>query len=107
MPPKPNKTDEFLKAMQQGEVEEPAPPAPPPEAPASIHPLPVRPPKPVKGKAPSRASLKHFGGYVGDETLEKTALLRVRLKKDNSQLIEQAIDDLFRKHTAKRAFGDA
>jgi hypothetical protein len=57
--------------------------------------------------APSRAGKKHFGGYLGDDTLEKIALLRVRLKKDNSELIEFAIEELFRKHNAKRAFGDA
>ena len=50
---------------------------------------------------------KHFGGYLGDDTLQKIALLRVRLKKDNSELIEFAIEELFRKHNAKRAFGDA
>ena len=51
--------------------------------------------------------LKHFGGYLDDDTLEKIALLRVRLKKDNSELIKYAIDELHRKHNAKRAFGDA
>ena len=80
---------------------------PPPEAPASIHALPVQRGKPMKAKAPSRASLKHFGGYVGDDTLEKIALLRVRLKKSNSELMELAIEELHRKHNAKRAFGDA
>ncbi len=62
-------------------------------------------PKPVV--APSRATLKHFGGYLDDDTLEKIALLRIRLKLDNSRLIKQAIEDLYRKHSAKRAFGDA
>ncbi len=37
----------------------------------------------------------------GAITLEKIALLRVRLKKDNSELIEFAIEELFRKHNAK------
>ncbi len=60
--------------------------------------------KPAK---PSRAELKHFGGYLDDDTLEKIALLRVRLKKDNSELIKHAIDELYSKHSAKRAFGDA
>jgi len=103
---KPSGTDEFLRAMQPQPADLPEPPAsaaPPPEVPASIHALPVQRGKPMKAKAPSRASLKHFGGYVGDETLEKIALLRIRLKKDNSQLIELAIDDLYRKHAAKRA----
>jgi hypothetical protein len=55
----------------------------------------------------SRAGLKHFGGYLDDATLEKIALLRVRLKKDNSELIKLAIDELYAKNHAKRAFGDA
>lgn len=59
--------------------------------------------KPAK---PSRAELKHFGGYLEDDTLEKIALLRVRLKKDNSELIKFAIEELHRKINAKRAFGD-
>ncbi len=120
MSAKPNKTAEFLKAMQQTDAAEqsdaaesppalPAPPAPEPaETSASLHALPA--PRAIKSnkvKATSRASLKHFGGYLNDESLEKIALLRVRLKKDNSELIELAIDDLYRKHAAKRAFGDA
>ncbi len=63
--------------------------------------------KKAAAKPPPRAGLKHFGGYLDDETLEKIAVLRVRLKKDNSELIKLAIDDLHRKHNAKRAFGDA
>ena len=58
-------------------------------------------------KPPSRAGLKHFGGYLDDETLEKIALLRIRLKRDNSELIKLAIEDLYSRHNAKRAFGDA
>ena len=110
----------FLAAMQGSPAEpedrpvmarpaivspQPAATTPPPDA---------EPPKPVRessrraGKAkPSRAQLKHFGGYLDDDTLEKIALLRVRLKKDNSELIKVAIDELHRKHNAKRAFGDA
>ena len=56
---------------------------------------------------PRRAELKHFGGYLDDDTLEKIALLRIRLKKDNSELIRFAIEELHRKHNAKRAFGDS
>lgn len=107
MSAKPNKTADFLKAMQQSEEVEPPAPAPAAEAPVSLRAVPTADAKPKPAKAPSRASLKHFGGYLGDDTLEKIALLRVRLKKDNSQLIELAIEDLYRKHNAKRAFGDA
>lgn len=62
-------------------------------------------PKPPRAKkvAKPRADLKHFGGYLDDDTLEKIALLRVRLKKDNSDLIKLAIDELHAKHKAKRA----
>jgi hypothetical protein len=54
----------------------------------------------------SRAGLKHFGAYLDDATLEKIALLRVRLKLDNSALTKRAIDELHAKHMARRAHGD-
>lgn len=60
-----------------------------------------------KAAAPSRAGLKHIGGYLNDETVEKVAALRARLKLDNSQLIMRAVDNLYSKQAAKRAFGDA
>ena len=63
--------------------------------------------KPARKTKPSRAELQHFGGYLDDDTLEKIALLRIRLKMDNSALIKHAIEELHRKHNAKRAFGDA
>ena len=108
----------FLAAMQGGQLEQEDPPAraaapavaatQEPETAAetpAAKPVQARAPR---GKAkPSRAQLKHFGGYLDDETLEKIALLRVRLKKDNSELIKFAIDELHKKHNAKRAFGDA
>lgn len=74
-----------------------------------VHRLPTPSPRPKRaGRAakPSRSELKHFGGYLEDDTLEKIALLRVRLKKDNSELIKFAIEELHRKVNAKRAFGD-
>ena len=54
-----------------------------------------------------RIRKKHIGGYLSQATVEKVALLRARLGKDNSQLLELAIDDLYRKHDAQRAYGDA
>lgn len=81
-----------------------------PQPSAEVHALP--PPTPMRTKKaaakakPRRAELKHFGGYLDDDTLEKIALLRIRLKKDNSELITFAIEELHRKHNAKRAFGD-
>jgi hypothetical protein len=91
---KPTRAAEFLAAMQTGE---PTPPAM----------APLRETAGATTRPASRAGLKHFGGYLDDDTLEKIALLRHRLKKDNSALIKLAIDDLFRKHQAKQAFGDA
>jgi hypothetical protein len=38
--------------------------------------------------------------------VEKFAILRARLGLDNSELIKLAIDELYKKHEAKRAFGD-
>ena len=106
---RPNKTADFLKAMQQGLGDEAVI-----QGPADVPPVlraekatPAPAAKAARAGAPSRAGKKHFGGYLGDDTLEKIALLRVRLKKDNSELIEFAIEELFRKHNAKRAFGDA
>ena len=88
-----------------------APAEPPkPQQEAELHMLP--PPAPTRTRKaaakarPRRAELKHFGGYLDDDTLEKIALLRIRLKKDNSELITFAIEELHRKHNAKRAFGD-
>jgi hypothetical protein len=107
MSAKPNKTADFLRAMQQSEAGEPPVPASAAEAPVSLRAVPTAATKPKPAKPPSRASLKHFGGYLEDDTLEKIALLRIRLKVDNSQLIKLAVDDLYRKHNAKRAFGDA
>jgi hypothetical protein len=105
MSKKPN-AQEFLRAMQGAqEVETSAPTAPIVEA-AEVQEL-RKPTRAVtRARKPSRTQLKHFGGYLEEETLEKIALLRVRLKKDNSELIKMAIDDLHRKHSAKRAFGD-
>lgn len=112
MSAKPNKTADFLKAMQQGEpAAETATLPSAGGAPVVLHPPPASRPSPrgrtSKAGPPTRAGKKHFGGYLGDDTLEKIALLRVRLKKDNSELIEFAIEELYRKHNAKRAFGDA
>jgi hypothetical protein len=59
----------------------------------------------VKAKRPvsTRTGLKHIGGYLDRETVEKVAILSARLGLDNSELIKLAVDDLHRKHLAKRA----
>jgi hypothetical protein len=54
-----------------------------------------------------QAGRKHIGGYFDRDMVEKVALLRARLSLDNSALIKLAIEDLYRKHEAKRVFGDA
>ena len=74
--------------------------AKPPSQPRPRQPKPKKPP-------PTRVGLKHIGGYFEAETVEKVAILRARLRLDNSQLIKLAVDELHSKHMAKRAFGDA
>ena len=115
------KTADFLKAMQTTVDEPPAAPAPQPAAASAATPampiVPAAAPKPANSQAKRKASrakvttardgLKHFGGYLDDETMEKIALLRIRLKLDNSELIARAIDELAKKHSAARKFGDA
>ncbi|HXQ25982.1 MAG TPA: hypothetical protein VN822_06215 [Candidatus Acidoferrales bacterium] len=93
---KPNKAADFLQNMR---LTAQAPPTPVAQPEQGV-------PK-AKKQAPTRAGLKHIGGYFGLETVEKVALLRARLGLDNSELIKLAIDELHRKHLAKRAFGDA
>jgi len=89
------KTAAFLQAL--------SPPSPPPaaaEAPANDQAT-------AKARAPSRTGLKHIGGYFDRGDVEKFAILRARLGLDNSELIRLAIDELYRKHEAKRAFGES
>src|ERR1700755_2240961 len=106
----PTKAADFLTAMQKsGGLADPSTPANESAVrPVEVVAAPPPAPKPPRAKkiAKPRADLKHFGGYLDDDTLEKIALLRVRLKKDNSDLIKLAIDELHAKHKAKRAFGD-
>lgn len=59
---------------------------------------------PPAAKASARAGLKHIGAYLDDDTVEKVAILRARLKLDNSQLVKLAIEDLFAKRRAEGAF---
>jgi hypothetical protein len=95
---KPTAAD-FLKNMTVGHAVVPKPvdsdQAPEKRVPAKVS-------KPVS----TRANLKHIGGYFDAEMVEKVAVLRARLKLDNSELIKLAIEDLYRKQGAKRAFGD-
>lgn len=60
----------------------------------------------ARGPAKTRDGLKHIGGYLNADTVEKVAILRARLGLDNSELITLAIDELHTRHNAKRAFGE-
>jgi hypothetical protein len=93
---KPSKAADFLQNMK---LAAPEPPLPVVQAKQGT-PQPKKPP-------PTRADLKHIGGYLDLDMVEKFAVLRARLRLDNSELIKLAIEDLHRKHLAKRAFGDA
>lgn len=90
-----------------------APEAPLPEpeaasAQAAVHWLPApAAAKKASGKKSKQAELKHFGGYIPDEIDEKIALLKIRLKKDNSALLTHMVNEEYARLNAKRAFGDA
>ena len=88
------KSNAFLAAMQ--EVEPAAPPGST-EAPARV----------LVARSATRVGLKHIGGYLDRDTVEKVAILRARLGCDNSELLKRAIEDLYRRHEAQRSFGDA
>jgi hypothetical protein len=57
--------------------------------------------------AKTRDGLKHVGGYLSADAVEKVAILRARLRLDNSELITLAINELHARHSAKRAFGES
>lgn len=89
-----NKSAAFLQALTVQPDEKPSPVSHS-EAPA-----------PKTPRAMSRSGLKHIGGYFDRADVEKFAVLRARLGLDNSELIKLAVEELYRKHEAKRAFGD-
>jgi hypothetical protein len=98
-----SKAAAFLQAMET--------PAPAPvsqvEA-ATITPPPVAKKRAARSASSvSRTGLKHIGGYFDRDDVEKIALLRARLALDNSELIRLAVDELYKREKAKRAFGDA
>lgn len=92
-----NKAADFLANMN---IEAQAAPAP---AVATIQPKKRQRQTPEQ---PERIGLKHIGGYLSNDIVEKVALLRARLNLDNSELITLAINDLYTKQKAKKAFGD-
>lgn len=64
-------------------------------------------PEPAAPKTTRKqAGKKHIGGYFEPDIVEKVAILRARLRLDNSELIKRAIEEFYKKHEAKRAFGD-
>jgi len=91
-----SKADDFLRAMNQDSPEST-------EAQSVVRE--IRPKR--KQQPPTRVGRKHIGGYLDRETVEKIAVLRARLDLDNSELIKLAVEELHRKHNARRAFGDA
>jgi hypothetical protein len=97
---KSDRTADFIRNMNADAEPEPVPDVIAPPTVARDNP----PQPPVTS---SRARLKHIGGYFERETVEKVALLRARLNLDNSQLIKRAVDELYAREHAKRAFGDA
>jgi hypothetical protein len=105
---KTNKAAEFLANMnlptEQEEVDALPKPvlAAPPEKPKPV----VAEPPITKAQSVSRKGLKHIGGYCDDDTAEKFAIMRVRLKRDNSELLTEAINELYSKYKTKKAFSD-
>lgn len=78
-------------------------------APVSPKPAANRTPEPVADKqVAKRAGQKHLGAYFdkGDPILERVAILRARLDMNNSELIEHALHELWKRHEAGRAFGE-
>jgi len=85
---------DFLQNMAQAEQ------VAAPHAATSVRPAKANPP------AKAREGLKHIGGYLSADAVEKVAILRARLRLDNSELITLAINELHARHNAQRAFGD-
>ena len=90
------KTNAFLAALSPESIA-------PPETPASDQT--VEPEAEAKTRR-KQAGKKHIGGYFDRDVVEKVAILRARLALDNSELIKLAIEELYKRHEAKRAFGD-
>jgi hypothetical protein len=93
----------FLENMALSQEEEvPKRTEPKPQSVARPKPEPA--PRILQPSVKRRKSQKHIGGYFDSETLERIALLRARLDLDNSGLLKLAIDDLYSKERAKKAF---
>jgi hypothetical protein len=95
--------NKFLENMALGEEEE-APKKTQPKPQSVSHPKPEPAPRVLQPSVKRRKSQKHIGGYFDSDTLERIALLRARLDLDNSELLKLAIDELYSKERAKKAF---
>ena len=95
--------NKFLENMALGEEEE-APKKTQPEPESVSRPKPEPAPRVLQPSVKRRKSQKHIGGYFDSDTLERIALLRARLDLDNSELLKLAIDELYSKERAKKAF---
>lgn len=92
----------FLKALDfdQTTVEE-TPIAPSPATKLRTQPKAVA--EPVKAVARSkRDGLKHIGGYLPDDIVERFARLKIRTKLGNDDLLALAINELWRIEGTKR-----
>ncbi len=107
---KANKALAFLENMNMAADEAPTAPAAPVKAetkasvatPAETSEVTKQPKAKAKPVAGGRGT--HIGGYLDDKTCEKFALLKIRLKMDNSELIAEAVCELYKKQEAKKAF---
>ena len=99
---KPARASDFLKSLS---LDTPA--AEPASSPIASVPdsEPAKRGRPRK-ESGSRAGLKHIGGYLQDESVERFALLKIRTKLGNDELLARAIDELWRVESAKRSFGN-
>jgi hypothetical protein len=101
-PHKADKTNAFLAALSPESI-----PANEPEPAVKAKPVAEIMTEATPKTPRKQAGRKHIGGYFERDMVEKVAILRARLGLDNSELIKLAIEDLYKKHQAKRAFGDA
>ena len=94
------KPNALLAAMGRAVEAEPDPPEGGQGA-SAAPPAPERP-------AGRRSSQKHLGAYFdkGDPILERVAILRARLDMTNSELVEHALNELWKRHEAGRRFGE-
>lgn len=93
------KTNPLLAAMKTAESETDHDKAPSDSPP---------PGQPAARAASTRVGQKHLGAYFdkSDQILERVAILRMRLDMNNSELIEHAINELWKRHEANRVFGE-